>query len=150
MDSVRSTFINEATELLQELDVALLTLENNPNDSVGVEHVFRVMHTLKGNSKMFDFAMIGDAVHDLESVYEDVRTGHRAITKSLLDLSFQTLDHLKALLQDPDCKDEANKSRHKVLLKELRTLSATESDQESVSEIQHTTFHIFFKLCLKS
>ena len=145
MDSVRSTFINEATELLQELDVALLTLENNPNDSVGVEHVFRVMHTLKGNSKMFDFAMIGDAVHDLETVYEDVRTGQRAISKPLLDLSFQTLDHLKALLDDPDCKDEANKTRHITLLKELHALSAEDSGHQSVSEAQSATFHIFFK-----
>ena len=40
MDSVRSTFVNEAHELLQELDIALLTLENNPNDSMGVDHVF--------------------------------------------------------------------------------------------------------------
>ncbi|MBR08312.1 MAG: chemotaxis protein CheA [Rickettsiales bacterium] len=145
MDSVRSTFVNEAHELLQELDIALLTLENNPNDSMGVEHVFRVMHTLKGNSKMFDFQMIADAVHDLESVYEAVRTGNRAITRSLLDVSFQALDHLKELLKDPDCLDSANAATHQELLQRLRELSAEKGEITSNVDETMNTYHIFFK-----
>lgn len=145
MDSVRSTFVNEAQELLQELDVALLTLENNPMDSTGVEHVFRVMHTLKGNSKMFDFQMIADAVHDLESVYEDVRTGNRAITKGLLDVSFQALDHLKQLLVDPDCVDPVNAANHKALISTLVKLSADQPVKAAKVDEKVMTYHIFFK-----
>lgn len=147
MDILKSTFINEATELLQELDVALLMLENSPTDQSGVEYVFRVMHTLKGNSKMFDFQKIAEIVHDLESVYEIVREGKLAVSKNLLDCTFQALDHLKCVLEDPECVMPANAVNHQNLLKKFRELAQQEQVviTQASSENSHGTYHIFFK-----
>lgn len=146
MDIVRSTFINEAQELLQELDVALLTLENNPRDASGIEHVFRVMHTLKGNSKMFDFLLITETVHDLETVYELVRNGDQAIHKELLDCSFAALDHLKAILLDPECMQPENAEQHRLLLSRIQQLNHKDVAKSAGIHLpdQLHTFHVFF------
>ena len=53
MDNFKKKFIEEATDLIDGLEKSLLELEENPDDQSIVQQVFRVMHTLKGNSGMF-------------------------------------------------------------------------------------------------
>ena len=48
VDQIKQTFIDEAEELLSELEGLLLDLENNPDDKSNLDAVFRVMHTIKG------------------------------------------------------------------------------------------------------
>ncbi len=59
MSDLHSVFIEEATDLLDDLETALLALESSYGDQAAVEQVFRVMHTLKGNSSMFGFQKMG-------------------------------------------------------------------------------------------
>jgi len=74
MDNFKKKFIEEATDLLENLEKSLLALEQNPNDSGLIQQVFRVMHTLKGNSSMFGFDLIDTYTHDLETVYDLIRS----------------------------------------------------------------------------
>jgi len=43
MDDLAASFVNEANELLEGLEEALLKLENNPEDQEQVNRAFRVM-----------------------------------------------------------------------------------------------------------
>ena len=58
MDSFRQKFIEEAQEFLNELENVSLALESAPEDPGLIEQIFRIMHTLKGNSAMFGFPKI--------------------------------------------------------------------------------------------
>jgi two-component system chemotaxis sensor kinase CheA len=70
MEEMKETYIQEANELLENLESSLLSLEDNPNDKSNIEQIFRVMHTLKGNSSMFGLTKIAEFVHDLETIYD--------------------------------------------------------------------------------
>ena len=97
-EQFENTFVEEATELLEDLEEALLLLEETPNDADLVQRVFRAMHTIKGAAGMFGFAEISTFTHEIESAYEMVRSGNLNISKSLIDITLQSLDVIRAML----------------------------------------------------
>lgn len=99
-DIHRKAFRDEAYDLLHELESALLELEDAPGDDELVNRVFRAMHTLKGSGAMFGFDDIANFTHEVETVFDKVRSGELEVTKSLLDLTFQAKDHVKLLLEN--------------------------------------------------
>ncbi|MCE3226850.1 MAG: chemotaxis protein CheA [Bacteroidetes bacterium] len=119
MDAMKLTYIEEANELLANLEISLLALENNSSDKTCIEEIFRVMHTLKGNSSMFGLPVITDFVHDLETIYDKVRSGEMELNKELIDCSFLCLDHIKVIIYDADLENVVNKENHFELLKKI-------------------------------
>lgn len=60
-------FMDEAQELLAELDAALHQWEQNPHDQSQSAEIQRIMHTLKGGARLANLTAIGDECHDFES-----------------------------------------------------------------------------------
>lgn len=95
----QNAFIDEAQDLLAELEVALLELEEHPEDSDLVDRVFRAMHTIKGSGAMYGFDDISNFTHHVETVFDEVRGGKLKLGKSLLNLIFASRDHIASLLE---------------------------------------------------
>ncbi len=102
MEQFRAKFIEDATDLLNDLENDLLVLEETPNNSEMLEEVYRVMHTLKGVSAMYGFEYIGNLTHDLESIYDYVLKGKVELTTEILTLTLDALDVIRKLLQKED------------------------------------------------
>ncbi len=92
------TFLDEARELLAEVEEALLELEDNPDDQECVARCFRAMHTIKGSAAMFGFESVSRFTHDLETVLDLVRSGKLPPSKEMLSLTFQAKDQIGLLL----------------------------------------------------
>ncbi|MGE4267291.1 MAG: chemotaxis protein CheW [Deferribacterales bacterium] len=107
LDSNQQVFINEATELLQELEESLLELENTPDSSDLIARVFRAMHTIKGSGAMFGFDNIASLVHSIETAYDMVRNNTMCVTKPMLDYSLKACDIIREMLADPDIKADS-------------------------------------------
>ncbi|WP_303850851.1 chemotaxis protein CheA [Seleniivibrio woodruffii] len=106
-DVHQEVFIQEATELLQELEESLLELDDNREDMELVARVFRAMHTIKGSGAMFGFENIAALVHSIETSYDLVRNGKLGITKPMLDYSLKACDIIKEMLTDPAMKADS-------------------------------------------
>ena len=100
LDNFKKKFIEEAVDLIDELEKAVLELEDNSNDLDIVLRIFRIMHTLKGNSSMFGFEQIDRFTHHMETIYDQVRSGEREVTQDTLDATLRSVDHLKNLLDE--------------------------------------------------
>ncbi|MEJ2147535.1 MAG: chemotaxis protein CheA [Acidobacteriota bacterium] len=98
MDEHRAAFLEEAYELLTELQDALLTLEQSPDDSEQIDRIFRAIHTLKGSGQMFGFDDLAAFTHEVETVLDQLRAGHIQVTRKLIDLILASCDHIKLLL----------------------------------------------------
>jgi two-component system chemotaxis sensor kinase CheA len=120
MDELKATYIQEAQELLENLESSLLVLEDNPSDHSNIEQVFRVMHTLKGNSSMFGLSVIAEFVHDLETIYDKIRQSKMDLSKGILNCTLAALDHLKLIIFDSDLQEASNKENHYRLISEIR------------------------------
>ncbi len=100
MDNFRRKFVEEASDLIDNLEATVLELEDRPTDSSIVQRVFRIMHTLKGNSSMFGFTQIDRFTHQMETIYDQIRSNEREVDSTVLDLTLRSVDHLRALLRE--------------------------------------------------
>jgi len=122
MEEFKQKFIEEADELITNLESSLLVLEKNPHEKEHIEQVFRVMHTLKGNGGMFGFNKISEFTHNLESIYDLVRNGQMEITGELLDTTLLSVDHLKVLLKQGDNIDNETLRTHKAFTRRIEEI----------------------------
>jgi two-component system chemotaxis sensor kinase CheA len=94
-------FREEAYELLSDLEGSLLELEEAPEDADLIGKVFRVMHTIKGSGAMFGFDDIAAFTHEIENVYDRVRSGQILVSKQLISLTLEARDAIKSMLDSP-------------------------------------------------
>ena len=102
MDSNQKRFVEDALDLLNELDEGLLQLEANPQASAPLEQVFRTMHTIKGGANMFGFENIGELAHQLETLYDLVRQGKTQVNDGLISITLHAFDKVRDLLKEKD------------------------------------------------
>ncbi|MFZ5761327.1 MAG: chemotaxis protein CheA [Thermodesulfobacteriota bacterium] len=115
-------FREEASELLEELESALLELEKDPTDLKIVGRVFRAMHTIKGSGAMFGFDDIASFTHHVETVLDKVRDGVVPVTKDLIDLTLASRDHILALLDAATGGGAADPARGEEIIASLQAL----------------------------
>ena len=127
MDEFKESFYEDAKDLLNQLETALLSLEANPEDSEIIEEIFRVMHTIKGAANMFGYEKIGSFTHDMETIYDAIRNKEIKIDNLVLELTFKSVDHIYAILEDAEISIEANVTTHQQLNVQI---------QEVISEIE--------------
>ena len=120
MEEFIQEFREDAGELIIQLEQNVMSLENDPVNKDLITKIFRAMHTLKGVSGMFGFEIIGDFTHDLENIYEYIRDGEARVTGQILEMTFQSVDHLKNLLKDPELNEIKNKINHQRLTAEIK------------------------------
>ncbi len=124
MDTLRQKFIEDATDLTATLEQDLLTLEKDNTNRALIQQVFRAMHSLKGVSGMYGFDNIGEITHDLETIYDFVREGKITLSKPILDLTFEAVDHIKILLQISDEMDAEVSNKHSIMLEKIAAMVA--------------------------
>ncbi len=137
MDSFQKKFIEEATDLINNLEEAVLNLEKNSTNNELIAEVFRIMHSLKGGGGMFGFDDISNFTHNLETIYDEVRNGKLKVTDDLLSITFSSVDHLRSLL-DPDAlKNKQIKKNNDILLGRVDSvLKSTDSSETTQIEEQ--------------
>jgi two-component system chemotaxis sensor kinase CheA len=114
----RELFRIEASDLLAELEAALLELETAPGDTAIVHRVFRVMHTLKGSGATSGFQDLSSFLHHVEDVFNAAREGRILVTSGLIDLTLKIGDAIRRYLAAPAAEAAA------VLTAEKPTLDA--------------------------
>ena len=87
-------FLAEAREHLQELNLAVVRLEESPDDRATVDEIFRIAHSLKGMSATMGFARIAELTHEMEDVFELLRQRTGGLGEDAVDSVLACLDAL--------------------------------------------------------
>lgn len=166
MEEFKKKFKEEATDLIDDLEKSVLSLEANPHDKSLIEKIFRIMHSLKGGGAMFGFDAISEFTHHLESIYDFVRNDKMNVTDQLLGVTLQSVDHIKQLLNEDYDSDkeiqEQNKELSEIIIKiikntelnglieETDTVQQVESpeksdDNDNPETKNSSTYYIFFR-----
>ncbi|MGD0282048.1 MAG: chemotaxis protein CheA [Dissulfurispiraceae bacterium] len=96
---VKQTFVIEATELLLDMESALLRLEGAPDDEETINALFRAAHTIKGSAGIVGVESVERFTHKVESLMEKVRQGEIRITGDLIGLLLKCRDHIANLVE---------------------------------------------------
>ncbi|HEX6889475.1 MAG TPA: chemotaxis protein CheA [Chryseolinea sp.] len=135
MDNNQKRFVEDALDLLNELDEGLLQLEANPQATAPLEQVFRTMHTIKGGANMFGFENIGELAHHLETLYDLVRQGKIQVSDGLISITLHAFDKVRDLLKEKDAARIANAEELKDHLKiTIEFLKSAETESMKVAQ----------------
>ena len=89
-------FLAETREHLEQLNLAIVKLEEDSTDRATVEEIFRIAHSLKGMSATMGFANIAELTHHMEDVFELLRQRTSGLPSEAIDTVFACLDALSA------------------------------------------------------
>src|SRR5215469_12270161 len=98
-------FRQEASELFETLEAALLDLCQRPDDRELVDSAFRALHTIKGSGAMFGFDKVAAFTHEFETAFELVRKGEIKPTQELIAVALAAKDYIRALIEAPESTD---------------------------------------------
>lgn len=99
-------FRQEASELFEVLEGALLDLGQRPDDRDLVDSAFRALHTIKGSGAMFGFDKVASFTHEFETAFDRVRKGEIKPTQELISVALAAKDYIRALIEDPQSTDD--------------------------------------------
>ena len=89
-------FLAEGREHLQELNLAVVRIEETPDDRETVDEIFRIAHSMKGMSATMGFAGMAALTHEMEDVFELLRQRRGGLERAAIDVLLQCLDALEA------------------------------------------------------
>jgi two-component system, chemotaxis family, sensor kinase CheA len=89
-------FLAECREHLQELNLAVVRIEEQPDDRATVDEIFRIAHSLKGMSATMGFEGMAALTHEMEDVFELLRQRTTGLGREAVDVLLECLDALSA------------------------------------------------------
>lgn len=126
-------FIDESAEHLQTLSDCIMTLEKEPDNKDTINEVFRAAHSLKGMAGTMGFKRMQHLTHDMENVFQEVRSDKIAVDSPMIDLLFKCLDAIDGYLENIKATSDEGTEDNEVIIKELNDFIA-KANGEKVEE----------------
>ena len=112
-------FIDESAEHLQTLSDCIMNLEKEPDNKDTINEVFRAAHSLKGMAGTMGFKRMQHLTHDMENVFQEVRSEKIHVDSSMIDLLFDCLSALDAYLENIKSSSDEGTEENEVIIKSL-------------------------------
>ena len=120
-------FLAEGREHLQELNLAVVRIEETPDDRETVDEIFRIAHSLKGMSATMGFAGMAALTHEMENVFELLRQRKGGLLRAEIDVLLECLDALEAAVDAID-DTGAESIAPEPLIEQLKALVRDDED----------------------
>lgn len=133
-------FIQDATNLLEELEPLILSLETSPGDIETLNNIYRILHTIKGTSGFFD-TCISKYTHKFEDFLSKFKTGNQEVTPEVVSVflkGYDTLINLISSITTP--KDRKSTLEELIKIFDLTQTAVVEkkSEENPATQEEHT------------
>lgn len=96
----KKTFFEESVDHFAAMESGLLAMETGAADQEVINAVFRAVHSMKGSAAAFEFHDLAGFAHVVESLLDELRSGAAPATERAMELLLQSVDMLRALVDD--------------------------------------------------
>lgn len=129
MDELLGEFVAETQENLEELDEALLALEQRPEDKELIAKIFRFVHTIKGTCGFLGLSRLESVAHKGEDLLGLIRDGSLSVNQTRISAIFACLDRIKMIVSVIADSGNEPQGQDRDVIEELSlaTLDSTES-----------------------
>lgn len=131
-------FIDETNEHLQNLSDCIMTLEKEPDNKDTINEVFRAAHSLKGMAGTMGFKRMQHLTHDMEDVFQEVRSDKIRVNSKMIDILFDCLDALDKYLENVKETSDEGTEDNEAIIKELNDFIAQSEGKETASSVEAT------------
>ncbi len=97
MDDVLKDFLTESHECLDLIDAGLIDFGQDSANNELLDHIFRLVHTMKGTCGFLNLSRLEAVSHASESLIYSFRLG-AAVTPDAMDLILEAIQKIKVLL----------------------------------------------------
>ena len=142
-------FIDESSEHIQTLSDCIMTLEQEPDNKDTINEVFRAAHSLKGMAGTMGFKRMQHLTHDMENVFQEVRSDKIKVDSSMIDLLFKCLDAIDKYVENIKESSDEGTEDNELIIKELNDFiakangevveSASAPAEEKIGESQESS-----------
>ena len=85
MEDLLQDFLQEASDLLSDVDNKLVDLQRTPDDRGLLNDIFRGFHTIKGGAGFLNATELVTLCHWTENLFDKLRNGEMKLTTDLMD-----------------------------------------------------------------
>ncbi|MDV3427644.1 MAG: chemotaxis protein CheA [Bacillota bacterium] len=130
-DPILEMYIFETMHLLEQLEDSILRSEKNNNFNDEMDEIFRIMHTLKGNSAMMMFNSIAALSHSLEDMFDSLRKNKSSNINfsKITDLVLSGMDFIKEEISKIENDQEADGNADELINKIRDSLEGNSEDK---------------------
>jgi two-component system, chemotaxis family, sensor kinase CheA len=122
LDQFKATYIQEAYELLEDMEDRLLNLNQENVNIEEINAIFRCAHSIKGGGGAFNFSRLVGFTHILEFLLDALRTHEIEISPDIVDALLKSADIVKSLVTHAKNNTEAESGYEDELLATLKEL----------------------------
>jgi two-component system chemotaxis sensor kinase CheA len=101
-----------------------MTLESEPDNKDTINELFRAAHSLKGMAGTMGFKRMQHLTHDMENVFQEVRSDKIKVDSSMIDLLFECLDAIEKYLDNIKASSDEGTEDNEVIIKSLNDFIA--------------------------
>ena len=123
-------FIDESAEHIQTLSDCIMTLESEPDNKDTINEVFRAAHSLKGMAGTMGFKRMQHLTHDMENVFQEVRSDKIAVDSEMIGLLFKCLDAIDAYLSNIKATSDEGTEDNELIIKALNDFIAKANGEQ--------------------
>ena len=98
--AARAGFLDEAADMLQQFEHALLVMEGAPDDAENLNAAFRAAHTIKGTAGLFGCDAVVSFTHEVETLMDALRSGELKVSENIAAALLEGLDQMGALMDE--------------------------------------------------
>lgn len=97
MEDLLQDFLQEANDLLSDVDNKLVDLERAPDDRRLLNDIFRGFHTIKGGAGFLNATELVSLCHLTENLFDKLRNGEMALSPELMDTIMAATQEVRAM-----------------------------------------------------
>ncbi len=132
MQEILDEFLQEAEEILENLDQELIELENDPTNKELLNQIFRGIHTLKGGAGFLGLESVIELAHIIESIFDKLRNDEMTLDSNKMDLILEGMDIIKNAIETLKSNNEIPDTQEiKDILDKLQALLDAKEIQET-------------------
>jgi two-component system chemotaxis sensor kinase CheA len=133
MDDLLREFVTETYESLDVVDVELVRFEQEPNNAKILDHIFRLVHTIKGTCGFLNLPRLEALAHAAETLMGKFRSGATASGESVT-LILSTIDRIKEILDALEREQQEPAGSDADLIAELQRMLGVVEGKPAVAE----------------
>ena len=136
-DQIKEIFFQEAEDLLNQYEEAILNLEQNIDFNENINALFRAIHTFKSSTALVGYPKLSDFCHHIENLLDVIRNGELPLNEKIINLLFQVEDVLK-FVTDKNFNEDFTKLEptFNELIKQANNFLGTNEQKEEKTNIK--------------
>ena len=100
MEDLLQDFLQEAGDLLSDVDNKLVDLEKDPGDRRLLNEIFRGFHTIKGGAGFLNATELVTLCHLTENLFDKLRNAEMRLTPELMDTIMASTQAVRSMFSE--------------------------------------------------